>query len=464
MSAHAPEAHSDNPRALLVSWLFPPHSSIGAKRAYRFARHLPTHGWNVTVLCGRAPPARFHDPTDWSVPDGVRVEHDYDAAWLTSLANHADARAERARAVRRDSVPPPTAPRAPSLLERLAGRRMDLAHDLLPTETIAVHLPHAIAAARRIAARDSAEVVWTTSYPYSAHLVGVSLRRTRGIPFVADLRDPWTLNFVHERKLPPARAAERALERLVFTHADRIVVTTEALADAYRVHYPSIAERFVTIRNGFDPVHLPPRDLPEDGPVRLVHFGHVYSERTLAPLLRSLARLLARNEVRRDVVIENLGRLSDEDRATARALGLDANVRARDPLPYAEGLAYLRRAHALLLPAWGTERGSLLLPGKLYDYLLAGAPVLAVGQNPELAAILARTCTGVLVAPDDEAALDRALARAIEGTLPFAPDHHAVAAFSAPFAAARLAQVFDEVRGSGRLQASGYSGQPGGGG
>src|SRR5205085_6940253 len=78
------------------------------------------------------------------------------------------------------------------------------------------------AAARRIARSRATDVVWTTSYPYSAHLVGVALAREFGIPFVADLRGPWTLSFVHEQKLPFARAAERALrseERRVGTQA-----------------------------------------------------------------------------------------------------------------------------------------------------------------------------------------------------------------------------------------------------
>jgi glycosyltransferase involved in cell wall biosynthesis len=422
------------PRALHVSWLFPPHNSIGAKRAYRFARQLPALGLNATVLCGREPPARFRDPSPWSVPEGVTVEPDYDAAWITAAANRIDA-AKTSSAPQRQA----SGSDKPSWIARVTGRELNVAHDLLPTETIAVHLPHARRAAVRLARRDAVSVVWTTSYPYSAHFVGIHVKRALGIPFVADLRDPWTLNFVHERKLPPTRAIERAMERSVFAHADRIVVTTESLADAYRAMYPAIANRFVTIRNGFEPLDLPARRVGER-PRRLVPVGHVYSERTLAPVLHALARIGAR-----DVVIENLGRLSDTDRSLAHALGLDDIVHAREPLPYLEGLASLRAAHALLLPAWGTDRGALLLPGKLYDYLLAGAPIVAIGRNAELASILAHTRTGVLIDPDDANGLDSALRDALAGTLPFDPDSAAIASYSAPEATRRLAQLFDAI-------------------
>ena len=120
--------------------------------------------------------------------------------------------------------------------------------------------------------------------------------------------------------------------------------------------------------------------------------------------------------------------------------------RVPDPVPYVEGLRRLRAAHLLLLPAWGTYRGRLFLPGKLYDYLLAGAPILAMGDNEELAEILARTRTGTLVAESDVDGIARTLRAAIDGTLAFAPDAAAVEEFSAPRAAARLAAVFDEVR------------------
>jgi glycosyltransferase involved in cell wall biosynthesis len=459
--------HHDRPHALLVSWLFPPHNSIGAKRAYRFARNLPAHGWRATVLCGRQPPAHSVDRTPWSVPDEVRVLAEYDPAWLTTLANRLDARARRASARRPPADAAPAHPRTASasdraplgrtLLARAQSRAGELLHDALPTETIAVHLPHAVASALRSARADRPDVVLTTSYPYSAHLIGVALKRALGVPFVADLRDPWTLNFAHDRKLPHARWVERRLEALVFQHADRVTVTSETLARAYRERYPRHAHKFVTIRNGFEPAPLPAR-VPATAPARVVHFGHVYGARTMRGVYDALALVRARGALRPgELVVDNYGRLSDEDRAQVDRLGLQAFVHVREPLPYAAGIAQLREAALLLLPAWGTERGSLFVPGKLYDYLLVGAPVLALGQNPELAAILAHTRAGTLVAPDAVDAIAAALARAAAGTTPEAPDPDAVAEYSAAHGAARLAAVFDELASATRTGRADHS-------
>jgi len=431
--------------ALLVSWLFPPHTSIGARRAYKFARHLPAHGWNATVLCGRAPPARSIDPSPWSVPPDIEVVADYDAAWLTALANRADARATADRRTPEADETDDRSKLTRSIAERVLAGTGDWLKRALPTETIAVHLPHALRRAFSLARDRVVDVVWTTSYPFSAHAIGVALKRRLGIPFVADLRDPWTLNFTHDERPAPTRAVERALERTVFAAADRITVTTESLADAYREMYPRLATKFTTVRNGFEPVALPDSS-PTPSPVRLVHFGHIYGARSLGPIFRALSRLRARHGwTSADVVLDNYGRLSDADRAEATRLGLSDCVRLKAELPYVEGLTMLRDAQLLLLPAWGSARGRYFLPGKLYDYLLVGRPILAIGDNAELAAILRATRAGVLCAASDSDAIERHIESAVRGRWRHAPDAAAVADFSVDRTTTQLAAIFDAV-------------------
>ena len=82
-------------RLLMVSWLFPPHASIGAKRAWRFARHLPENGWAPPVLCRRHPPASVYDASDWSLPREVTVSATYDAGWMSALGPRGGAPADR---------------------------------------------------------------------------------------------------------------------------------------------------------------------------------------------------------------------------------------------------------------------------------------------------------------------------------------------------------------------------------
>lgn len=400
----------------------------------------------MTVLCQREPSAESTDRSAWSVPPGVRVAAEYDPAWARSLENLVTANKRRPSAAAPARSDGPARALARPALARAQSALGDLALEALPTEPAAVHLPHAVRVALRLAREDNASAVWTTSYPYSAHLIGVALKRQLGIPFVADLRDPWTLNFVHGQKLPHARWVERRLEAFVFDHADRITVTTEGLADAYRALYPRHAQKFATVRNAFEPMELPPRVRPP-GPTRLVHFGNVYAARSLSSVYEAIARLRARGVLAAGtVVLENYGRLSDEDRARVDALGLGDIVRLMEPVPHEQGLSLLRTADLLLLPAQIVDGAdALFLPGKLYDYLLAGTPVLALGDTAELARILAHTRAGSLHTPDDVEAIAAVVEAACKGTLAHEPDAAAVAQYATPHAAAKLAAIFGEI-------------------
>ncbi|MFO0625767.1 MAG: glycosyltransferase [Polyangiales bacterium] len=342
------------------------------------------------------------------------------------------------------------APAAPPLRRGLAARAGEAWHRavdaVVPMETVIVHAPHA--AGRVEALAPSHDLVWSTSYPYHAHLLALRAARRHRKPFVADLRDPWSLNWVHRRKLAPTRWVERAAERAVLEGADAVVVTTETLATRYREMFPARASRIHAVHNCFEPMDLGARiPQPPNAPLRVMHFGNVYGPWSLRTLFDALAGLRREGALPHGVEVHNLGKLSDRDRDHARALGLDGVVRALPTMDYADGLRALRDADLLVLAAWDDPDAALYIQGKLYDYLLAGTHFVAETANPEVCDIVTRTGAGAVVAPGDVAAMRAALVRAAGGaSISLRPrDPHAISYYSAPEATARLAAIFDEV-------------------
>jgi len=427
-----------NRRALLVSWLFAPNRSIGAKRAVRFARWLPSHGWSPTVLCRRVTPAAQRDPSPVILPPEVTVLHAYDHPAFARFAGPAEPTATPGLAA--------PAPLVRPWRTRLAERWSGIVDALVPTETVAIHAPHA--AGRLDALAPSHDVIWTTSYPYHSHALGLRAARRHGKPLVVDLRDPWTPNWVHQRKLPHARWVEAWLERRVIEGADAVVVTTEALAELYRAMFPAQAGKFRCIHNAFDPVSddAPPPDRPAPGePRRLVHFGNIYGPWSFETLYRALAAL-RREASLPPVVLENYGKLSDRDRARAAALGVDDLIRVLPPLPFERGLARLRGADALVLAGWDDPSARLYVQGKAFDYLAAARPILAESEHPDIRRVVVDTRAGTVVAPGDVAAMTAALRSLLASDgAPVVRDEAAVRYFSAREATARLAAIFDEV-------------------
>ena len=425
-------------RVLLVSWLFPPHGSIGAKRAYHFARHLPAEGWKPTVVCRRRPPPASVDPSPWPLPPEVDLRPDYDSAFWSVLADRG------ARWVLASSGR--GAPVARRSWRERVGDRLDLFVDaLVPTETAALHAPHAWRALDRLAPHH--DVLWTTSYPYSAHVAGLLAARRHGRRFVADLRDPWTPNWVHERKFFHARWVERRLEQAVFDAADAITVTTETLADLYRERFPQHAHKFVAIHNSFDPVPGTHTPRSPGAPVVLVHFGNVYGPWSLGTVFHALRLLRDRGLAPPGAFrLENYGKLADRDRVLALELGVGDLVHVHPAVPFAEGFERLRAADLLVLAAWDAPDARLYVQGKFFDYLAAGSEILAESDNPELVSLLERTGAGTCVAPGAVEAVAVILTRVLRGGVPeTVRDADAIAYFSAPAATRRLAALFERL-------------------
>jgi hypothetical protein len=155
---------------LLIAWLFPPHASVGAKRPWRLAKHLPSLGWDVTVLTQARVPERLRDDaTPDALGDGVRVVRAYDPAPLARLAAALDERSSSgAPATVVDSEAP-----------------LSFAARWLPTEPAVVYVPHAISQAIALVRASAHDAIVTTSYPFSSHLVGAAVARATGVARVA---------------------------------------------------------------------------------------------------------------------------------------------------------------------------------------------------------------------------------------------------------------------------------------
>jgi glycosyltransferase involved in cell wall biosynthesis len=302
-------------------------------------------------------------------------------------------------------------------------------------------VPFALPWALRLAA--TTDCVVTTAPPYSAHLIGLALRR-RGVPWVADFRDGWCFQsgrpeFGHEL----VERADERLEALVARSADRLVAVTEPIAaDLEARHSVGVA----TITNGFDPEE--PRsgdasDLLRPGRHSLVYTGTLaYSGLTPAPLLEGLRRLGARDPAAADrVEILFAGPLSDQERGLVEAPDLGGRARALGMLGRDRVLA-LQRAAGSLVVITNNETG--LATGKLYEYLAAERPILVLGPDTAAARVVRETGSGFAVSATDPDAIADALARLPQQRIDASSE--ARARYSYPLLARRLADEIERAR------------------
>lgn len=425
-------------QVLYISPFFPPKGGISVKRALTVVRNLHRVGWQPVVLAAPTP-EKEHDPSTTALlPDDVPVFRDYSSPTGARIQRLGAWIMEKSRAQK-------TRGGGPSKSKSTAvGTQF-----LLPTDRFTVDIPAAVAAGERLIRAHDIELIHVNAGPFSALVTGMRLAKRTGLPWIADMRDPWTLHEGKTALRPPlTRRIDRAIEARTLAAADKVVLNTEDCLAEYRASYAGqiAPERFTYARNAFDSeiyadavADLPPP--ARGGPFEFVYFGRFKVMVEPDELLAGYARFVELSGLSPDEVrFVFIGGLRARDRAIVDALGLGAYVDDVGFVPLTEGYRRLQNADALVLAI--VPR--LCIPGKLYDYLATGRPILAASENTEVDRILDQTGAGVHAPHGDPDAIADRMLCLYEGRQS-KPDAAAVARFDAPALVERLAAIYDEV-------------------
>ena len=246
------------------------------------------------------------------------------------------------------------------------------------------------------------------AYPWTAHLAAAILARWSRTPWIAEYGDPWTGNPASGVKIPRWRKfVDQAIERLAVRSAAVVVVTTDATKRHYLGQFPCLKDKIEVIRIGYQP--LPPTDRgPAGAPrrdceklIHILHAGRVYrGARSPEELLKALQRLQADfPDLESRLLVTLVGEVDDLTREQVVRWNLNGVVRLLGWKTRAELSSDLQRTDLLLLLA---NRGGMQVPSKLYEYLGAGRPILALFQpSDDEAAGIVRKCDAGWTVHDD---------------------------------------------------------------
>ncbi len=431
---------------LFHSYYLPPIGGSGAQRPLKMARYLTEVGYEPIVVTGAGATADRWAPEDETllseVPAGIELRR-------LPPSDH-----------------PETSSRWRGRAERWLGIRSPWARWWIAGS---VELG--------LEAGADADLVYVWMQPYESAEVGVALSRELGRPWIADLGDPWALDEMMIYPSAVHRRRELRRMRSALGTAAAIVMSTSEAARRLLASFPELSDRpVVAIPNGFDAGDfqepLPPR---EDGVFRLVHTGYLHTElgleqRRLLPVRRVLGGsvpgvdILTRSHV---YVLQAIELLLERDPSIAATFefhlaGLltlaDEEATRRSPVVRLHGyvthrasVELMRTADLLFLPMQNLPRGTraTIVPGKTYEYLASGTPILAAVPDGDARDMLAEAGNSILCRPDDVAAMADALQVQIErhrrGDDPPSPAPEVVARFEYRTLAASLGRVFDEV-------------------
>lgn len=385
-------------KVLIVTYYFPPSGGPGVQRVLKFVKFLPEFGWQPVVL---------------TVQDG-----DYparDESLLAEIPHHAIVYRtkifEPYRLYRRLTGKPANAPvdvenipqggKKKSLMESVA--EFVRSTFFIPDARIGWY-PYAIPEALRIIKEHNIEALYSSSPPYTTAVIARKLHRATSLPWVAGFRDPWT-GFLStpERWLLP-RMIDEHLERSVFHDASAVEAAWRGILKDITTKEPTVnRQKLVYLPNGFDREDYPVLDEQPNDRFTVTYTGSMYGKRNPKTFLQAVEGLVSDGKVDpQKILLKFIGRFGSEVREMLQGSSLHDSIELISYVAHSKSIKALLRSDALLLIVDEAGAGSdEIVPGKVFEYIGAQRPIIALAPGGAIAELMRETRSG-FVAPNQD--------------------------------------------------------------
>jgi glycosyltransferase involved in cell wall biosynthesis len=448
-------------RVLIITTAFPPQPTVGRQRSVKFAKYLPEFGWKPVIL---------------TIDDRYLLDRDDDI--LKELP--ADLQVHRAFFLPDPLQSVRKIVHRPTLLSETQESSLDSGqksrfslpkrafHTAMRTywkwgrsylcipDQYITWLPFALAKAFQIHRKEPFDVVMTTAPQYTTFIVGWFIKRLTGKPWIVDFRDLWTGN--HLRLYMPSWRArfESWLERTIIRRADHLIVVSPRMSEfVENLHTDFPPERIHVITNGFDEEDFPNvKAMTSPGDYfTITYTGRLDSHRTAKHFLCAVGELLnERASYRQTMRINLFGKVHPDEQQNLQSV-IDKYHLA----PIMNFVPYIKYREALLAQATSTvnllildhssHNCDLVIPGKTFEYLAAGRPILALVQDGDCKQIILGSQAGITCDPLDVKGIKEVLRSLIEkhlkGELSFRPDPEVLSRYHRRELTGKLARVLD---------------------
>jgi hypothetical protein len=391
-------------RVLVITYHWPPSGGVTVLRCLKLVKYLREFGWEPVVFTARDANYQFEDPSNFKdVPEGLEVV--------------------------RVPAPEPT-----NLFKRLTGRKQDTpllsitatsADQRSRWDALGVwvrgnfFIPDARALWIRPSVRHLShylkdhpvDAIFTDGPPHTNTVIGLRLAQRFNLPWLADFQDPWTqVDYYADMRIGKrADRIHRALEQAVFRTASKISIASPTWARDLE----SIGAREVEVLPyGYDEADFAVYKPSVDSAFfTLFHGGLLGTDRNPIGLWEALRLMLQESDdLRRRLRIRLAGSVDFEVRRQLSAAGLDPYTQYLGTLPRTAVIDELARANVLLLPVNRAANAAGRIPGKLFELLRSGKPILSFSDLPgDVASFLAEHNAGITAAYEDAAGITRFL-------------------------------------------------------
>jgi len=356
-------------RVLIITYHFPPRPTVASLRPLGLARFLPEFGWEPVILTAALPgkpdpyfkviETQYHD----SLGFGKRLfKLDSQSPLIAQAKNKLKIRSEK------------------SPLDFILAAIGEITAYPDPQKG---WRRFAVEAGQDILRQQNIHAIISTSPPETSHIIAKRLKDEFKIPWVADFRDLWTQNYYYLYS-PLRKSIERRLELNTLSTAEALVTVSQPAADDLRsLHRQKPVH---SIPNGFDPaeVNTTPGNLTDK--FTITYTGNLYpGKQSPEPLFAALRDLITEGSMdASDIEVRFYGPEAGWIYKQAERYELTGTVRQFGVVPREITLNKQRESQLLLLLKWNDTRQRGFYTAKIFEYLAARRPVLAVGGFPDV--------------------------------------------------------------------------------
>lgn len=373
-----------NKNVLFIAYHFPPIGGSGVQRSLKYVKYLPSNGYTPIVS---------------TVKDGHNFAYDYgmlkeipeeakvyrsnsgEMLWLREKIEMVNSALSKIRgsSEKEEVNDSNTISEERDTIKDKIFRYLEYNY-YIPDTKIRWY-KHAVKdIEKRILKENDIDIIYSTSAPYTDHLIAMEIKKKTNKPWVADFRDPWIGNDTIMNRYSDKRIEiEKGMEEKVISLADIVINVTEPITDMYKERYPKYKDKFITITNGFDGGDKECIKKIESNKFTINYAGLLDSSRTPKSLIEALEKLVKyKPEIAKCLEVNFTGYVANDLMNMINCSEISNNIKINSYVEHKEILNIMGNSNInlIILPDISESKG--VFTGKIFDYILAERPVLGI--------------------------------------------------------------------------------------
>jgi glycosyltransferase involved in cell wall biosynthesis len=390
----------------MVAYYYPPLGGAGVQRTLKFAKYLSKLGHNVSILTVLNDEITIKDDTlsdeGFSNITIYRAKQNNTNFLLKKLLVKKQSNTQTTNKIKKQ----------PNLINKFKNTVKRCARSIFTKIYTNINVPddkiswksEAVRLGLDIVKKDKIDIIYSTSGPYTSHLIGYELKRVTNIKWIADFRDQWVTNPFVEYSFFTRRINER-LERKVVTHADSVISVSAPIISDFIERYAMLnRNNFFVLTNGYDEEDFQTYNVDyKTDKFVITYNGTIYGKRSPLNFLKSIEEMIKSQKI--DVnylLIKFVGKIGSDamEEINSFISKYGDIISIIDYLPHKASLDQLEKSSALLLIIEDGKGSEGIYTGKVFEYIRSGRIIIGIVPDGVAKDLIIDTNTGFTCAPD----------------------------------------------------------------